>query len=61
METCDRCGPGVRAAWRVTGPGGGELCFCGACAAWYWRSLAAAGWDIWPLGGHPAAPQAQAG
>jgi hypothetical protein len=41
-ETCDRCGPAVRAVYRVTR--GGELYFCGHCASRLWPALSAQGW-----------------
>jgi hypothetical protein len=43
-ETCDRCGPAVRAARR------GELYLCGHCARQLWPALSAQGWTIWPAG-----------
>src|SRR5438105_11137196 len=41
-ETCDRCGPAVRAVYRVTRDG--ELYFCGHCASRLWPTLSAQGW-----------------
>jgi ribosomal protein S14 len=55
-ETCDRCGPAVRAVYRVDRTG--ELYLCRHCASRLWRELTAQGWTIWPLGGHALAPQA---
>ena len=55
-ETCDRCGPAVRAAYRVDRVG--ELYLCGHCASQQWRALSAQGWTFWPLGVHALAPQA---
>ena len=55
-ETCDGCGPAVRAAYRVDRVG--ELYLCGHCASRQWRALSAQGWTFWPLGGHALAPQA---
>ena len=43
-ETCDRCGPAVRAAYRVRRIG--ELFLCGHCANSLWPALFAQGWDI---------------
>ena len=55
-ETCDRCGPAIRAAYRVDRVG--ELYLCGSCASRHWRALSAQGWTFWPLGVHALAPQA---
>ena len=55
-ETCDRCGPAIRAAYRVDRAG--ELYLCGSCASQHWRALSAQGWTFWPLGVHALAPQA---
>jgi hypothetical protein len=41
-ETCDRCGPAVRAVYRVTGHG--ELYLCEHCASRLWPALSAQGW-----------------
>ena len=57
-ETCDRCGPTVRAAYRVTRAG--ELFLCLACAARSWKVLTAGGWTFWPADLLAVAPQAQA-
>ena len=57
-ETCDRCGPATRAAYRVDGAG--ELYLCRHCAGRQWRALSAQGWTFWPLGVHALAPQASA-
>ena len=57
-ETCDRCGPAVRAAYRVSRAG--ELYLCGHCASGQWTALSTQGWTIWPLGVHALAPQASA-
>ena len=51
-ETCDRCGPAVRAAYHVDR--GGELCLCAHCTS----QLSAQGWAIWPISGHVLVPQA---
>ena len=45
-ETCDRCGPAVRAAYRVDG--NGELYLCGHCTSRLGQALSAQGWTIWP-------------
>lgn len=55
-ETCDRCGPAVRAAYRVEGHG--ELCLCRHCACRLWESLTEKGWTIWPVSDLALAPQA---
>jgi hypothetical protein len=50
-QTCDRCGPAVRAAYRVDRKG--ELYFCRHCTTRLWAALSEQGWAIWPLGrGH---------
>ncbi len=54
-ETCDRCGPAVRAVYRVTG--NGELYLCGHCAGQLLSALSAQGWTIWPTDEHALAPQ----
>jgi hypothetical protein len=41
-ETCDRCGPAVRAVYRVTRDG--ELYLCEHCASQLWPALSAQGW-----------------
>jgi ribosomal protein S14 len=41
-ETCDRCGPAVRAVYRVTR--NGELYLCRHCASQLWPALSAQGW-----------------
>jgi ribosomal protein S27AE len=57
-ETCDRCGPAIRAAYRMVRVG--ELYLCGHCTSQQWPALSAQGWTIWPLGVHALAPQASA-
>jgi hypothetical protein len=57
-ETCDRCGPAVGAAYRVSRIG--ELYLCARCASRQWRALSAQGWTFWPVGVHALAPQASA-
>ena len=58
-ETCDRCGPAIRAAYKVDRVG--ELYLCGHCATRHWPALSAQGWTFWPLGVHAIAPQARTG
>ena len=61
-QTCDRCGPAVRAGYRVDRENrAGELYLCGRCASRHWRALSAQGWTFWPLGVHAIAPQASTG
>jgi hypothetical protein len=48
-ETCDRCGPAVRATYRVRRIG--ELFLCGHCTNSLWPALFAQGWTIWRLHG----------
>jgi len=61
-QTCDRCGPAVRAGYRVDRVNqAGELYLCGQCASWHWPALSAQGWTFWPLGVHAIAPQASTG
>ena len=43
-ETCDRCGPAVRAMYRAER--NGELYLCRHCASRLWRALSAQGWNI---------------
>jgi hypothetical protein len=49
-QTCDRCGPAVRAVYRVDREG--ELYFCRHCATVLQAALSAQGWAIWPIGQH---------
>jgi len=56
-ETCDRCGPAVRAAYRVN-RGDGELFLCLHCASQLWTALSERGWIIWPTDERVLAPQA---
>lgn len=44
-ETCNRCGPRVRAVYRVDR--NGELYLCRYCANRLWPALSAQGWEIW--------------
>jgi hypothetical protein len=55
-ETCDRCGPAVRAVYRVNRDG--ELYLCRHCTNRLWPALSAQGWTMWPVGEHALAPQA---
>jgi hypothetical protein len=55
-ETCDRCGPVVRAVYRAAG--NGELYFCAHCAIQLSTALSAQGWTIWPASDYVLAPQA---
>lgn len=55
-EACDRCGPAVRAAYRVERRR--ELYLCRHCASQRWAALCAQGWTIWPAGVLAVAPQA---
>jgi hypothetical protein len=58
-ETCDRCGPTTRAAYRVDAVDlVSQLYLCGHCASRHWLALSALGWGFWPLGVHALAPQA---
>jgi len=47
-QTCDRCGPAVRAVYRVHRQG--ELYLCKHCANRLWPDLSRQGWNIWPVG-----------
>jgi uncharacterized Zn finger protein len=55
-QTCDRCGPAVRAAYRVTREG--ELYRCRHCTTRLRAALSAQGWAIYPVGQHLLVPQA---
>ena len=55
-EACDRCGPAVRAAYRVERHG--ELYLCRHCTSRQWAALSAQGWTIWPASVLAVAPQA---
>ena len=52
-ETCDRCGPAVRAVYRMDRQG--KLYLCGHCASRHWRALCAQGWTMRPLGDYALA------
>jgi len=49
-QTCDRCGPAVRAAYRAAR--NGELYLCRHCTVRLRAALSAQGWAIWPIGLH---------
>jgi hypothetical protein len=55
-ETCDRCGPAVRAVYRVNRDG--KLYLCLHCTSRQWAPLSAQGWAIWLIDEHALAPQA---
>jgi hypothetical protein len=55
-ETCDRCGPAVRAVFRVDRDG--ELYLCRHCASQLWETLSAQRWLIWLIDERAHAPQA---
>ena len=44
-ETCDRCGPAVKARYRADRLG--ELYLCRHCAVRLWPALADQGWSLW--------------
>ncbi|MGH3283998.1 MAG: DUF7455 domain-containing protein [Streptosporangiaceae bacterium] len=54
-QTCDRCGPAVRALFRVNRHG--ELYLCGHCARRLRPALCTQGWTLSPVAAHelPAA------
>ena len=56
-ETCDRCGPVVRAVYRVARDG--ELYLCRHCASQLSAALTAQGWSVRLTGEHSHAPQAR--
>jgi hypothetical protein len=55
-ETCDRCGPAVRAVYRVDRDG--ELYLCLHCASQLWAALYTQGWIISLIDERALAPQA---
>jgi hypothetical protein len=55
-QTCDRCGPAVRAIYRVRR--NGELYLCRHCANQLRPALSAQGWTIWLIDEYALAPQA---
>src|SRR6266481_2014644 len=56
-ETCDRCGPAVRAVYRVDRHG--ELYLCRHCTNQLWAALSAQGWTIRPAREHALAAASQ--
>ena len=46
-QTCDRCGPAVRAVYHARRQG--ELYLCRHCANRLWPALDAQGWTVWVL------------
>ena len=54
-ETCDRCGPAVRAMYRADRHG--QLYLCRHCASRLWQALSAQGWTIRPATIWPTAEQ----
>jgi hypothetical protein len=54
-ETCDRCGPRVRAVYRVDRDG--ELYLCRHCTNRLRPALWAQGWGIWPIAEYARVPQ----
>jgi len=54
-ETCDRCGPAVRAVHRVDRDG--ELYLCLHCASQLWAALSVQGWIISLIDERALAPQ----
>jgi hypothetical protein len=54
-ETCDRCGPAVRAAYRAHRDG--ELYFCRHCVNQLSAALSARGWTMRRIGEHVLVPQ----
>jgi len=56
-QTCDRCGPTVRAAYRAARAG--QLYLCGHCTTQLRPALWAQGWTICPtVDGSPGQPAA---
>jgi hypothetical protein len=55
-ESCDRCGPAVRALYRAESTG--ELYLCRHCGNRLWSALHARGWTMSPVSGRwlPAGP-----
>jgi uroporphyrinogen-III synthase len=56
-ETCDRCGPAVRAAYRASRSS--QLYLCGHCANQLRLALSAHGWAVRPIDTYTLAPQAR--
>lgn len=55
-QTCDRCGPAVRAVYRVAREG--ELYLCRHCTTRLRAALSVQGWAICPVSQHLLVPQA---
>ena len=55
-QTCDRCGPAVRAVYRVARQG--ELYLCRHCTTRLRPALSAQGWAIWLVSQQVLVPQA---
>ena len=55
-QTCDRCGPAVRAVYRAARQGGLYLCL--HCTTRLRAALSAQGWAIWLTGQQALVPQA---
>jgi hypothetical protein len=55
-ETCDRCGPAVRAMYRLDR--NGELYLCSHCASKLRQALSAQGWTIRPTSEQALGPDA---
>ena len=55
-ETCDRCGPAVRAVYRADRRG--ELYLCRHCTNQLEAALSTQGWTIWPANEQTLAPRA---
>jgi hypothetical protein len=55
-QTCDRCGPAVRAGYRAARVG--ELYFCRHCTLQLRVALSAQGWAIRSIGQHVLISQA---
>ena len=55
-ETCDRCGPAVRAMYRANR--NGELYLCRHCVSQLRQALSIRGWTIQPMGQEARGPHA---
>jgi hypothetical protein len=58
LQTCDRCGPAVSAAYRTARTG--QLYLCGHCTTQLMPALRAQGWTIWPIADESPEHQAAA-
>jgi ribosomal protein S14 len=54
-DTCDRCGPAVRAVYRASRHG--ELYLCRPCASRLWRALSGQGWTVCDINARALAPR----